>query len=152
MVFKFFGYTYLILILSLFLYYKHVYLNDLQIKTTEESSKRYQEEKIALQQENSNLKLQLQREQEKTRNYIPSQMAYQQPLVQSAGLQPQRQVIFGQQVPQPRPQQYQVPTFDQQRLPQIPGNTDYMSLFLARLFHRKSPAIVNARSLSLCKM
>lgn len=93
---------------------------DRQVKMTEDSSKKYQEEKIALQQENSNLKLQLQREQEKLRNYIPSQMAYQQPLVQSAGLQPQRQVIFGQQVPQPRQQQYHIPpTYDQQRVPQL---------------------------------
>lgn len=83
-----------------------------QLKSAEDSVKR-------LQEENSTLKVQLQREQEKNQAYIRSQVAYQ-PVVQSSGMQPQRQFIFGQQV-QPRPQQYVMQQTYDQRLPQLNG-------------------------------
>lgn len=92
---------------------------DRQVKTAEDSAKRSLDEVRELQQENATLKLQLQREQERSRNFIPSQMAYQ-PMIQSAGMQPHRQVIFGQQV-QPRPQQYVIPPTYEQRVPQLNG-------------------------------
>lgn len=100
-----------------------------QFKASEESVKKLQEEKSAMQQEISSLKLQLQREMEKTRNLIPSQLPYQPPLIQSAGMQPQRQMIFGQQVQQ-RPQQYVIqPAYDQhyQRLAPMAGGIPVMN-------------------------
>ncbi|KAL4239586.1 TNFAIP3-interacting protein 1 isoform X1 [Mactra antiquata] len=93
-----------------------------QVKTLEDTNRRLNEEISSNLQQISSLKVQLQREREKT--YTTSQNGWNPPIIQSAGLQqhqePKQQFMFGQPVITQRPIPYRVPpTYNQARVPQL---------------------------------